>query len=84
MVKVKSKITGRFSYIAFGTVFLGLFLFLLIMKFRGESYFVMFPLGSTGDNIMGLLSFVVCCVIGGVIGEFIGKKMKYRWPPFSP
>ena len=48
--------------------------------FRNATYFAMFPPGSTGDNIMAILSFVVCYVIGGVIGELIGKKMQYKFP----
>jgi len=81
-LKVKPKITGRLVYIALGAVLIGCALFLLYMKlFLTEIYFARFPPGSTGDNINAITSFVICYVIGGVVGELIGRKMHYNWPP---
>jgi len=83
-ITVKPKTTGRLLYITMGAVLFGLFLwlFLILKLLRGASYFAMYPAGSTGDNIIALLSFVVCYAIGGVIGDLIGRKIQYRWPPF--
>jgi hypothetical protein len=83
-LKVKPKITGRILYIVFGTGILGSLLLLFTLKIflSGTAYFTKFPSGSTGDNLLSILSFVVCWVVGGVIGELIGKKMKYKWPTF--
>jgi hypothetical protein len=81
-VRIKPNFFGRSLYIGAGVCLLGTLLFLLTMLFRNsETYFAQFPLGSTGDNIVALLSFVVCYIIGGVIGDFIGKRSQYRWPP---
>jgi len=81
-LKVKPKITGRLLYIGLGIFVVGSLLMLLGMKFfRGEKYFVMFPPGSTGDNMFAVLNLVVCWIVGGVIGELIGRKMRYKWPP---
>jgi DNA-binding transcriptional ArsR family regulator len=81
---VKPKITGRVIYIAMGSVVIGCALFLLTMIYRNSAffsrYFFPYPDGSTGDHIILLLSVVVCYVIGGVVGDLIGKKMKYKWP----
>jgi len=80
-LKVKPKITGRFIYIALGTAFLGCFLWLLLLKVNNGTFFAWYPPSSTGDRISMLLSVVICYVIGGVIGELTGKKMRYKWPP---
>ena len=81
-LKVKPKITGRLVYIALGAVLIGCSLVLLYMKlFLTERFFDRFPAGSTGEGIIAITSFVICLVIGGVVGELIGRKMQYKWPP---
>jgi hypothetical protein len=82
-LQIKPKITGRLLYITLGAVFIGCFFMLFTMKifFSDKAYAAMFPSGSTGDHIILILSVVVCYVIGGLVGELIGKKMQYKWPP---
>ncbi|MCL1977077.1 MAG: ArsR family transcriptional regulator [Candidatus Bathyarchaeota archaeon] len=83
-LKVKPKSTGRILYITLGAAFIGLS-WLFIMKIvRDEYYFARFPPGSTGDNIISILIIVACYVIGGLVGEWIGRKMQYKLPLLVP
>ncbi|MCL2135850.1 MAG: hypothetical protein FWH37_09975 [Candidatus Bathyarchaeota archaeon] len=79
--KVNPKIAGRLIYIAMGAVFIGLFLWLTLLKFNNGTFFAWYTPGSTGDHITLLLSVVICYVTGGVIGELVGKKLQYKFPP---
>ena len=40
--------------------------------------------GSDMDfNVFLVISLFVCCIIGGFVGKWIGKKRQYKWPLFS-
>jgi len=81
-LKVKPKSIGRLTYITLGALFIGIFLWLLIELIIFDAhYYARFPPDSTSDHIILILSLVVCYVIGGVVGELIGKKCKYQFPP---
>jgi hypothetical protein len=81
--EVKPKSTERIIYIGLDTFCFGCLLLLLALKIilSNETFFAMFPPDSASSGIMQILILVVCWFVGGVIGEFIGKKMQYKWPP---
>jgi DNA-binding transcriptional ArsR family regulator len=83
VLKVNPESTGRLIYIAIGVGLIGSVLWVptLAIIMDSVTYSARFPFGSTGRDIIVVLSIVVCFGIGGVVGELIGKKMKYKWPP---
>jgi hypothetical protein len=36
---------------------------------------------TTNGPLFPIGSLVVCWIVGGFVGELIGKKLQYRWPP---
>ncbi|MCL2643702.1 MAG: hypothetical protein FWD52_09425, partial [Candidatus Bathyarchaeota archaeon] len=38
---------------------------------------------TAGFDLFFITSLIVCCVIGGFVGEWHGKRRQYRWPPHT-
>jgi len=80
-IRVKPDKTGRIFWIAIGvTVIGGVFWFMLqvFMKETGFRLQLLFLTGTTGDDLFALISLIVLWVLGGFVGDLIGRKRKYK------
>jgi hypothetical protein len=81
-LKVKPMTTARLLYIGCGVSVLGVVLWLLSWGFANA--IKLQSRSAIGFDLFFIISLFVCCIIGGFVGELIGKKLQYRWPPFGP
>ncbi|MCL1976540.1 MAG: ArsR family transcriptional regulator [Candidatus Bathyarchaeota archaeon] len=86
-LEVKPMTTARLLYIGCGASALGVALWLLLWGFANmislQSTLYQLTGSTIGFDLFFVISLVVCCVIGGLVGEWHGKRRQYRWPPFS-
>jgi hypothetical protein len=81
-LKAKPMTTGRLLYIGCGASVLGIVLWLFTWGFANMIYLQpkLYQLtGSTiGFDLFFIISLIVCCIIGGLVGEWFGKKRQYQ------
>lgn len=80
-LKVKPMTTARLLYIGVGASVLGVGLWFLSWGFANA--IKLQSRSAIGFDLFFIISLVVCCIVGGFVGEWIGKKKQYRWPPLS-
>lgn len=83
-IRIRPSTEGnRVFYIAVGAFCLGfVFWFLLesLLLFSGLRWQILSSTGNVGDDFAALASLVVCWILGGWIGDLIGKKRNYNIP----
>jgi hypothetical protein len=80
-IRTKPEKTGRIFWIAIGVFVIGGALWLALQVFMKETGFrlqLMGLTGNTGDDLFALISFIVLWVLGGFVGDRIGKKLRYK------
>jgi CDP-diglyceride synthetase len=77
-VQETNSTTGaKLIYIGIGAVLLGMFLWFLSWSFANAV-----KLQGINLDLFLITSLLVCCSIGGLVGNWLGKKRQYKWPPF--
>jgi hypothetical protein len=80
-IQVKPEKTGRVFWIAVGIAVIGgLFWFLLqvFMKETGFRWQLLGLTGTAGDDLFALISLIVLWTLGAFVGDWVGKKRKYK------
>lgn len=83
-IRAKPSLTGnRVFFIAIGFFCIG-FLFwalvTLLILHSGLRWAIMDATGDLGNNLTALGTLIICWILGGFIGDWIGKKRKYVIP----
>ncbi|MDR2203981.1 MAG: transcriptional regulator [Nitrososphaerota archaeon] len=73
-LKVKPEFTGRVFYVGGGTCILGslLWVFGMLGILKIQSY------QTTWSPVITIASFAGCWIVGGLVGELIGRRKQYR------
>ena len=72
---------NRVMYILLGTFVIGFFLWIALMTvLRASGTLISSTFGRDGSAIFGIMSFIVCYIIGAFIGNWIGKRRNYHMP----
>ncbi|MCL5949670.1 MAG: hypothetical protein M1490_04255 [Candidatus Bathyarchaeota archaeon] len=80
-IRVEPAKTGRIFWLAIGVAIIGsVFWFILqvFMKETGLRLQLLCLTGTTGDDFFALISLIILWVLGGFVGDWIGKKRKYK------
>jgi hypothetical protein len=82
--KVKPIKSASFLFIYVGAIVLGPVLWFIIWGFTRAIKLQLKWYQTTGSdtsfNLFLAISLVVCCIVGGLVGEWVGKKRQYKWP----
>ncbi len=83
-IRIKPSHTGnRAFFIALGALCLGFILWFIVTSlilFSGLRWQILSAAGNVGDNFVVLATLIICWIVGGFIGECIGKKRNYVIP----
>ena len=83
-IRVKpSKSGNRAFFIAVGVIGIGFILWFVvtsIVLFSGLRWQIISSTGNVGDNFVFLTTLLICWIVGGFIGDFIGRKRNYIIP----
>jgi hypothetical protein len=74
---------NRAFFIAIGTFYLGFvfwFLITSLVLFSGLRWIVVGSTGNIGDDFVALATLIICWIVGGFIGDLIGKRRNYIIP----
>jgi len=86
-LQVEPMTTARLLYVGCGASALGVGLWLLTLGFAKmvdlQSKLYQSTWSTAGFDLFFITSLIVCCVIGGFVGEWHGKRRQYRWPPHT-
>jgi DNA-binding transcriptional ArsR family regulator len=86
-IRIKPTKSGnRAFYISVGALCIGTLLWFLITSlilFSGLRWQIVDSTGNFGDDFTVLTTLIICWIVGGFIGDFIGKKRDYNLPPFK-
>ena len=86
-LQVEPMTTARLLYVGCGASALGVGLWLLTLGFAKmvdlQSKLYQSTWSTAGFDLFFITSLIVCCVIGGFVGEWHGKRRQYRWPPYT-
>ena len=80
-IRAKPEKTGRIFWIAVGVAVIGGAFWFVLQVFMKETGFRLQLLGltgTTGDDLFALISLIVLWTLGGFVGDWIGKKRKYK------
>lgn len=80
-IRAKPEKTGRIFWITLGITVLGGVFWLLLQALMKETGFrlqLLGLVGTAGDDLFALISLVVLWSLGGFVGDWIGKKRKYK------
>ena len=80
-IRVKPEQTGRIFWIAIGVaVFGGVFWLLLqgVVNATGLRFMLLRLAGNAGFDLFALISLIILWPLGGFVGDWIGKKRKYK------
>jgi DNA-binding HxlR family transcriptional regulator len=83
-IRVKpSKSGNRAFFVAVGIVGIGFVLWFIVTSlvlFSGLRWQIVGATGNVGDNFVALTTLIICWIVGGFIGDFIGRKRNYVVP----
>ena len=80
-LRTKPEKTGRIFWLGVGVAVIGSLFWFILQVFMKETGFRLQLLsltGTTGDDLFALISLVVLWTLGGFVGDWIGKKRKYK------
>lgn len=80
-IRAKAIVTGRIFYIIVGIGGIGGFFWFILQLFMMQTGFrlqLVNLTGYIGDDLFAVISLIIFWVLGGFVGDWIGKKRKYK------
>ena len=80
-LRTKPEKTGRIFWLGVGVAVIGSLFWFMLQVFMKETGFRLQLLsltGVTGDDLFALISLIILWTLGGFVGDYIGKKRKYK------